>query len=391
MANTGGKLAIKKKGGAEMVFGAVFVLLPLVLLPYLPAYAMTFSVRDYFIRFLLMLLFIKGARMLLTGIRKHKLHQKLLRLQGLFDSSDRVPLSMAADLLGCSLTTLVGDVRAMQKLGIVQGLSIDLPRKNIVYQSSKEDFPTLSRIISTARDIIYAGEKTPDAPPPILPQDGVTLREEQRKSALPIYAFGLSWAACAIFLPFYRPLDFVVALILALIAFLRVSWSTPPRAVIVEVLPVITPPVQTGNHTLDQMLHAVQPQMETLRGLERTIGRKMQEPVRDILRTSEQIIEQVKQHPGKSGEVRQFFNYTLPTTLSLLQSYQELCAQPVQGENITAALSKIEGMTCKIVGAFHRQLDALFADKALNIAVELEVMDQMLRSDDDIKGANPRQ
>ena len=381
---------VKKKGGAEMVFGAIFVLLPLVLLPYLPAYAFTFSVRDYFIRFLLMAVFIKGARMLLNGIRKHKLHQKLLRLQGLFDTSDRVPLKMAADLLGCSLTTLVGDVRAMQKFGLVQGLSVDLLSKDVVYQNDKEEFPTLSRIISTARDIIYAGEKTPDAPPPYQPGDGVTLREEQRRSALPIYAFGLSWAAYAIFLPFYRPLDFVVALILALIAFLRVSWSTPPRSVIIEVLPVIAPPVQTGNENLDQMLHAVQPQMETLRRLERTIGRKMEEPVRDILRTSEQIIEQVRQHPGKSGEVRQFFNYTLPTTISLLQNYQELCAQPVQGENITAALSKIEGMTCTIVGAFHRQLDALFADKALNIAVELEVMSQMLRNDD-IKGAGARQ
>jgi len=122
-----------------------------------------------------------------------------------------------------------------------------------------------------------------------------------------------------------------------------------------------------------------------LRRLEKSIGGKLSGQIQDILNTTERIIEQVKKHPEKSRDMRQFFNYTLPTTIGLLQNYDELRAQPVQGKNIAAALEKIEGMMCTIVDAFHRQLDALFADKALNISVELEVMGQMLKSGADMK------
>ena len=361
MPNTN-SLIVKKKGGAEMSFGVVFVLLPLVLLPYQPMNALSLSVRDYFLRLLFMLAFVAGFWMLTRGLRKRGLTEKLLRLQGLFDNTRRVPLELAAELLKCSLTTLVGDVRAMQRLKLVGGLYADLYRK----------------------ELVYTGEGG-NPPPPTDEAGGPTLREIHKKPALPFYAFGLVWAAYALFFPFYRPLDLVIALILALIAFFRTSWSAPARVVIVEVPPVAEGPVETGNRALDEMLRGVQSHLSTLRKLERSVDGRMKESVGDLLQTTEKIIEQVKKKPGKSGEMRQFFNYTLPTTINLLGNYEELRAQPVQGKNITAALSKIEGMTCTIVDAFHRQLDALFADEALNIAVEIEVMSQMLRQGGDMK------
>ena len=361
MPNANGGLVIKKKGGAEMVLGAVFVLFPLVLLPYRPAGLGGLPVQDYFIRLVLMVAFLGGLRALLGGIRKRRLYQKLLRMQGLFDSSYRVPIKMPAELLGCSLTCLVGDVRAMQKYKLVNGLYADLWRGDLVY--------------------------TGDAPPKDVPvQEGTTpaLREEHKKSAMPIYAFGVVWAAYAFFFPFYRPLDLALALVVSLVAFFQMSWSSPSRAVILEVVAPIPEPVQTGNQALDEMLGAVGGHMQTLHRLERSINAPVDEQVRDLIRTTEQIFEQVKKHPEKTRDIRQFLNYTLPTTLNLLQSYEELCAQPVEGQNITAAKKKIEGMMCTIAGAFHRQLDALFADKALNIEVELEVMAQMLKNNDGI-------
>jgi len=183
-------------------------------------------------------------------------------------------------------------------------------------------------------------------------------------------------------------MDLAFALVVSVVAFLQVCWSTTTRAVILEVVAPIPEPVQTGNQTLDEMLSAVGGHMQTLHRLERSINAPADEQVRDLIRTTEQIIEQVKKHPGKLRDIRQFLGYTLPTTLNLLQSYEELCAQPVEGQNITAAKKKIEGMMCTIADAFHRQLDALFADKALNIEVELEVMGQMLKNNDGINMNN---
>ncbi|MCL2857414.1 MAG: 5-bromo-4-chloroindolyl phosphate hydrolysis family protein [Oscillospiraceae bacterium] len=361
MPNVGGELVIKKKGGAEMVLGAVLVLFPLILLPYRPAGVGGLPAMDYFVRLVLMVAFLWGLRMLISGIRKRSLYQKLLRMQGLFDNTNRVSIKKPSELLGCSLTRLVGDVRAMQKFKMVKGLYADLWRG----------------------DLVYTGDKPPiDIPA----EDGATpaLREEHKKSASPIYAFGFVWAAYAFFFPFYRPLDLALAFVVAAVAFFQVSWSSPARAVILEVVAPIPEPVQTGNQALDDMLIAVSGHMQTLHRLERSISAPVDERVRDLIRTTEQIVEQVKKHPQKARDIRQFMGYTLPTTINLLQSYEELCAQPVEGKNITASKKKIEGMMCTIADAFHRQLDALFADKALNIEVELEVMSQMLKNNDGI-------
>jgi len=388
MANAHGSLVIKKKGSSELFFGALLILLPLVLLRYRPVPGAGFSLGDYFVRAVLAAVFVAGIALAFGGIRRRVLCQKLLRLKMLFERRSRVPLKMAAELLGCSLSALVNDVRDMQKYGLTQGLYADLLRKQLVREEVKSGKDWLSKSVQVVKD--FVGINTPPAPEPepeIEDTDGITLREEHAKSAKPFYAFAAVWAAYALFFPFYRTLDLAIALILALIAYFHTSWNAPARTVIIEVLPIVAGPVQTGNQTLDQMLQSVHLQMETLRTLERNACGKLHEPVRDILRTTEQIIEQVKQHPNKAGEMRQFFNYTLPTTINLLQNYQELRAQPVQGENITAAMGKIEGMTATMVDAFHRQLDALFADKALDIEVEIDVMGQMLGGSDDIRNS----
>ena len=358
MANTNGKLVITKKGGPELVFGAVLMLLPLVLLPYRPVSVTGNVIADYVVRFVLMAVFIVGFRLLADGSRKRKLYQKLLRLQGLFDDSHRTPLSMAASLLGCSLSRLVSDVRAMQKLGLIEGFYADLLRG----------------------DLVYTGDAAVIFSPP--PEESVqpALREKHRKSALPFYMFALVWATYALFFPFYRTIDLAAALILSLVAFFHTAWSAPPRILIFEVPPVIPTPMQTGNEALDEMLRGIEGHMNTLRRLEYSLEGKVALHTRDILRTTEQIVEQVKKHPEKTSEMRQFFNYTLPTTINLLQNYEELRAQPVQGQNISATIAKIEDMMCSIVEAFHRQHDALFADKALNIAVEIDVMSKMLNT-----------
>ncbi|MCL2578991.1 MAG: 5-bromo-4-chloroindolyl phosphate hydrolysis family protein [Oscillospiraceae bacterium] len=364
MTNRGSSLVAKKKGGAEMCVGAVLVLLPLVLLPYQPMSVLSLSIRDYLTRLLFMLAFVAGFYILSKGLRKRSLSQKLMQLAGLFDTGRRIPLEMAAELLKCNLNILVGDVRAMQRLKLVVGLYADLYRKELVYTGQ---------------------EGNPPPPPPTDDVHAITLKEVHKKPATPLYAFGLVWAAYALFFPFYRPLDLAITLILALIAFFHISWTAPARVVIIKVPAAVPTPVETGNQQLDEMLRGVHTHLATLKALERSVDGKMKTSVSDLLQTTERIIEQVKKTPGKSSEMRQFFNYTLPTTINLLNNYQELRAQPVQGQNISAALTKIEGMTCTIVDAFHRQLDALFADQSLNIAVEIEVMNQMFKQSGSMK------
>ena len=93
------------------------------------------------------------------------------------------------------------------------------------------------------------------------------------------------------------------------------------------------------------------------------------------------ILVYQKQHPEKAGQLRSFLNYYLPTTLKILRAYAQLDAQGIEGENISAAKARIEGMMDQVVAGFEKQLDKLFRDDALDIATDVKVLEDMLKKD----------
>lgn len=88
-----------------------------------------------------------------------------------------------------------------------------------------------------------------------------------------------------------------------------------------------------------------------------------------------------KQHPNRAGQLRSFLNYYLPTTLKILKAYARMEEQGIEGENIRSAKERIEGMMDKVVDGFEKQLDKLFQDDAMDIATDVQVLEQMLEKD----------
>ena len=107
----------------------------------------------------------------------------------------------------------------------------------------------------------------------------------------------------------------------------------------------------------------------------------MSEKIDRIGEITGKILDYQRQNPGKDSQLRSFLNYYLPTTLKILRSYAQLDAQGVEGENITAAKKRIEGMMDKVVEGFENQLDKLFADSAMDISSDVAVLEQMLEKD----------
>lgn len=93
------------------------------------------------------------------------------------------------------------------------------------------------------------------------------------------------------------------------------------------------------------------------------------------------ILDYQRRNPGKDSQLRSFLNYYLPTTLKILRAYAQLDAQGVEGENISAAKGRIEGMMDKVVEGFENQLDKLFRDSAMDISSDVAVLEQMLEKD----------
>ena len=107
----------------------------------------------------------------------------------------------------------------------------------------------------------------------------------------------------------------------------------------------------------------------------------MSEKIDRIGEITGKILDYQRRNPGKDSQLRSFLNYYLPTTLKILRSYAQLDAQGVEGENITAAKMRIEGMMDKVVEGFETQLDKLFADSAMDISSDVAVLEQMLEKD----------
>lgn len=93
------------------------------------------------------------------------------------------------------------------------------------------------------------------------------------------------------------------------------------------------------------------------------------------------ILAYQKSHPNREGQLRSFLNYYLPTTLKILRAYAQLDAQGIEGENISAAKARIEGMMDQVVAGFEKQLDKLFQDDAMDITSDVQVLENMLKKD----------
>ena len=93
------------------------------------------------------------------------------------------------------------------------------------------------------------------------------------------------------------------------------------------------------------------------------------------------ILDYQKTHPDKAPQLHSFLSYYLPTTLKILRAYGQLEDQEVSGQNITAAMQRIEGMMDKVVEGFEKQLDLLFQGDAMDITTDVEVLERMLAKD----------
>ena len=96
---------------------------------------------------------------------------------------------------------------------------------------------------------------------------------------------------------------------------------------------------------------------------------------------SEEILKQIEKNPKKVEEVNKFINHYLPITLKLINSYEELNAQSLQGENIQKAKIEIEESIDLINKAFENLLDDLFEDIRLDISTDISVLKTLFKQE----------
>ena len=96
---------------------------------------------------------------------------------------------------------------------------------------------------------------------------------------------------------------------------------------------------------------------------------------------TQKIFQRVEEHPETIRDIRQLMEYYLPTTIKLLDAYESLDRQPVQGENIQSSKQEIEATLDTLNLAFEKLLDSLFKDIAWDVSSDISVLNTMLAQD----------
>lgn len=110
-------------------------------------------------------------------------------------------------------------------------------------------------------------------------------------------------------------------------------------------------------------------------------GEEISEKIASMEEIIQKIFERVEQCPQMVGDIRKLMDYYLPTTVKLLQAYEELDRQPIQGENILSSKKEIEESLDTLNIAFEKLLDHLFQEQAWDVSSDISVLKTMLAQD----------
>ena len=227
-------------------------------------------------------------------------------------------------------------------------------------------------------------------------------KDQKKRSVLPIYAIGAVWLlyrdkltslrgiiSCAI-------VSAIVYGILRIVLRGKKTQDKPADAPAAQPVqaqaeaekkpepkPAPEPEPQKADDTLSpelkSVIHQGETSIKTIRRLNDEIpDERMSAQIDLIERLTAQIFDSVRQKPEKLGQIRQFLNYYLPTTIKLMEQYVQLQNQSVKTENIDEGMQKIEGLLDKVIVAFRRQLDALYEADVVDITADIRVMEQMM-------------
>ena len=219
------------------------------------------------------------------------------------------------------------------------------------------------------------------------------MKNKKPRAYIPIYAFAVAWIVCAFFIPMYTLAGLAgsaaVSAAAAVVAYYPAGFILSKRPAKAEPVPE---PVKKEEPALSPEVQAIIPagkraKKEMGRLYSSIKNNDVRKRINELMRVSDKIVQDAVDDPSDVPQIRKFLDYYLPTTIKLLNAYDRMSDQGIEGSNLSKSMSSIEDMLDTAIDAFKKQLDSLFANQALDIETDISVMNQMLAreglSDDD--------
>jgi uncharacterized protein YhaN len=227
------------------------------------------------------------------------------------------------------------------------------------------------------------------------------MAEAEKKSALPILSVGISWVVFALIFRINSSFKFFAVTVLSFIVYQIVKSKFPPKKV--ELMmepekPEIKKPEPQPEEIKKDKKEIKDPELEELNTrifLYLTEINLLNEAIKDpfisgelyeIEHTLKKIQAQLNDEskPDITKRINQlsdFFDYYMPTTIKILNSYRRIESQELTGENAMETKKRVEETLPLIKKAFAKELDNLFSDEMMDITTDIDVLESMLSKD----------
>ena len=94
-----------------------------------------------------------------------------------------------------------------------------------------------------------------------------------------------------------------------------------------------------------------------------------------------EIFRAVYDKPSKASQIRKFMAYYLPTTLKMVKGYRMLDERGITGQDAVYARNRIDDALLVVLQGCQKMLDKLYQDDVLDLATDIDVLEQMLKRD----------
>lgn len=205
------------------------------------------------------------------------------------------------------------------------------------------------------------------------------------KPTAPFYAVAAAALGYAALFPLYRPVHFALLAAISLAVFFGVTLlcrGAAPKAAPAEKKPAQPKEASTGNAELDKMLKDGALAIQEMKRLD--VGIADPGISADIVRleqVSQQIFDLVRNDPSKLPQIRKFMDYYLPTTLKMVKSYRKLDERSLPMAEAREAQHRIDDALGVVITGCQKMLKNLYKDDMLDIATDIDVLEQMLKRD----------
>ena len=200
----------------------------------------------------------------------------------------------------------------------------------------------------------------------------------KRKTAYPYWAAAAVWVIAALFFPMYKVIHFVVIAALSAAAGI-ITYKIKPYYISLE--PAPKKRYMTSDKTADEISNSLLDTSDSLASLQKAASPALAADVESIRETLKKIAEAVQGDPNDVKQCRRLINYYLPTVTKLAEKYIYLKEKGNDEKNVADSLVNIEGAFRSIDDMLKKQLDALFANDALDIETDITVLEAMLKND----------